>query len=380
MVGLLRPGKWIEMGRGGRWPLGCLALCDAAVGSLRASSALLLLSLTVYLLLRHATAPRRWVRVRQELLQTPHGRQRLLAGRPKIHGVPWIDEYVAALQQASGNAAWGQLAVGQFGSSTGPCLPRGSQVCVSGMPAPVRSTAPLMGSPSSSSRRRSTSTASPASTTTLPRSRQQPARQRQPSQSPLPQSWLVLLCRRRLPREMLRRLCHPAPLPPQPRLPPSMPPAASRQLPTLASWQPAQRTAATLSRQRPRLWMLRQTFRMLWSAWAARALGRQFTSPPPPLWQMPPALSLPRLPLLPMPMPSGRVGLRLARGGGCRSSGRLRRASPCLQLRLRLGLGLGMQRAAGLAPLLQPPLRVMSLRSLRSCRWLTLRVLPSCWF
>ena len=41
----------------------------------------------------------RWVTLRQELLQTPHGRQRLLAGRPKIEGVQWIEEEVAAIRQ-----------------------------------------------------------------------------------------------------------------------------------------------------------------------------------------------------------------------------------------------------------------------------------------
>lgn len=61
----------------------------------------------------HAAAPRRWVRVREELLLTPHGRERLLAGRPKIQGVPWIDEYVAALQQASEKLP-GDSQIGQF--------------------------------------------------------------------------------------------------------------------------------------------------------------------------------------------------------------------------------------------------------------------------
>ncbi|KAI7842289.1 hypothetical protein COHA_003930 [Chlorella ohadii] len=41
----------------------------------------------------------KWVDIRQELLQTPHGRERLLAGRPKIEGVPWIDEHVASIKQ-----------------------------------------------------------------------------------------------------------------------------------------------------------------------------------------------------------------------------------------------------------------------------------------
>lgn len=48
---------------------------------------------------------RRWVQVREELLQTPHGRERLLAGRPKVEGVAWMEEHVAAIQQASRRAA-----------------------------------------------------------------------------------------------------------------------------------------------------------------------------------------------------------------------------------------------------------------------------------
>lgn len=43
---------------------------------------------------------RRWVQLRQELLQTPHGRERLLAGRPRVEGVAWMDEAVAAIKQA----------------------------------------------------------------------------------------------------------------------------------------------------------------------------------------------------------------------------------------------------------------------------------------
>ncbi|KAL4425865.1 hypothetical protein ABPG75_009881 [Micractinium tetrahymenae] len=43
----------------------------------------------------------KWVRLRQELLQTPHGWERLLAGRPRVEGVAWMDEAVAAIKQAS---------------------------------------------------------------------------------------------------------------------------------------------------------------------------------------------------------------------------------------------------------------------------------------
>ncbi|KAL4445752.1 hypothetical protein ABPG77_008951 [Micractinium sp. CCAP 211/92] len=41
----------------------------------------------------------KWVQLRQELLQTPRGRERLLAGRPRVEGVAWMDEAVAALRQ-----------------------------------------------------------------------------------------------------------------------------------------------------------------------------------------------------------------------------------------------------------------------------------------
>lgn len=42
---------------------------------------------------------RRWVALRQELLATPHGRARLLAGRPRVEGVAWMDQFVAEVQQ-----------------------------------------------------------------------------------------------------------------------------------------------------------------------------------------------------------------------------------------------------------------------------------------
>lgn len=49
----------------------------------------------------------RWAEIRQELLQTPHGRERLLAGRPRIEGVPWIDEQVASIKQVRGGQGGG---------------------------------------------------------------------------------------------------------------------------------------------------------------------------------------------------------------------------------------------------------------------------------
>lgn len=52
----------------------------------------------------------RWAEIRQELLQTPHGRERLLAGRPRIEGVPWIDEHVASIKQVRGGQGGGPAA------------------------------------------------------------------------------------------------------------------------------------------------------------------------------------------------------------------------------------------------------------------------------
>ncbi|PRW58862.1 CHAD domain-containing [Chlorella sorokiniana] len=43
----------------------------------------------------------KWANIRQDLLQTPHGRERLLAGRPKIEGVSWIDEHVTSIKQGA---------------------------------------------------------------------------------------------------------------------------------------------------------------------------------------------------------------------------------------------------------------------------------------
>ena len=40
----------------------------------------------------------RWLTFRQELLQTPKGRARLLAGRPHVEGVEWIDRQTAAVE------------------------------------------------------------------------------------------------------------------------------------------------------------------------------------------------------------------------------------------------------------------------------------------
>lgn len=45
------------------------------------------------------TAPSRWMRLREELLQTPHGRERLLAGRPRVEGVEWMEEHADAVRQ-----------------------------------------------------------------------------------------------------------------------------------------------------------------------------------------------------------------------------------------------------------------------------------------
>ena len=49
-----------------------------------------------------AAAAARWATLRAELLATPHGRERLLAGRPRIHGVPWIEEQAAAIREGPG--------------------------------------------------------------------------------------------------------------------------------------------------------------------------------------------------------------------------------------------------------------------------------------
>lgn len=66
--------------------------------------------------------PRRWAEIRQELLQTPHGRERLLAGRPKIEGVPWIEEQIAAIKQVPGMEG---------------CKREGLPCTVAGKPAPA---------------------------------------------------------------------------------------------------------------------------------------------------------------------------------------------------------------------------------------------------
>ncbi|KAI3424815.1 hypothetical protein D9Q98_008201 [Chlorella vulgaris] len=41
----------------------------------------------------------KWLEVRKDLLQTPDGRARLLAGRPKVQGVNWMEEHEAAIQE-----------------------------------------------------------------------------------------------------------------------------------------------------------------------------------------------------------------------------------------------------------------------------------------
>ena len=284
----------------------------------------------------HATAPHRWVQVREELLLTPHGRERLLAGRPKIQGVPWIDEYVAALQQASLELP-GDSKIGQLESSIVTLLQLAQPLTLPlfCMLFPC-SMAALPGSPS---RRRSVCTARTASTTTAQKPRQQPAFERW-RWRPLPQTWLLL--RRCTSPAMQRRLCQSAPLPTQLRLLPRLP-SVPRRRRRMASSQPVPRTVAPPSRQRRQLSMTMQDFTMLGSAQAGRALGKPSTSRPPPLWQLQPATRRPRL---------------------CRANGRLQLASHCLQL----GLAPSMQSAAGLA-LLPPPRPPQQAMSLRSHRW-----------
>lgn len=43
---------------------------------------------------------RSWKGLREELLRTPHGRERLLAGRPRVQGVEWMEAHAASIKQA----------------------------------------------------------------------------------------------------------------------------------------------------------------------------------------------------------------------------------------------------------------------------------------